>query len=434
MPVPFQTNDHEHLTQTHLSSMLGQGLPWSVVQPDRQRWPVSPSSLRNRWCRYSVGAHPFTHTWHYIVQFRLPCSHRLPAGSRCVWRRALPLLREASGLQGTPCLELHGWWWSCCPPQRDSGPSLRLLQQSPGAASSGSTWPLAERPPAACRCVGPNGHAFSSTLARRRGAFEHSMPRPGHCRGERPWRQPLGWIPAGGRLCLSGLRLPQAPAQPHRSLVWGSRWVVSATGVRSTRRLHPWDACLSAPSVWSGYSCGRSRPHDVKARLLGQISCCLVSRHWTGHPPPASFDWGSGPGGAHCRGWAPLVSLRGYRPVQLHSGWWYRLLVSEWAMVPFSYTICGQSSPEGSSSSPRPCCGFCFSVLPIPDGRVFFPSEKVFPCAWAGCTACRSHLSYVFFVVWVHLLPCCLRHCLRGHSGSLHSSLWRCAYAGPTPA
>ena len=67
-----------------------------------------------------------------------------------------------------------------------------IHQQGPGAASAGSTWPLAARPSAACRCVGPSGHAFGSTLARRRGALEHSMPRPGHCRGERPWRQSLG--------------------------------------------------------------------------------------------------------------------------------------------------------------------------------------------------------------------------------------------------
>ena len=33
-----------------------------------------------------------------------------------------------------------------------------------------------------------------------------------------------------------------------------------------------------------------------------------------------------------------------------------------------------------------------FFLAPNPGGKVFFPSETVFPCARAGCAACRFHL------------------------------------------
>ena len=164
------------------------------------------------------------------------------------------------------------------------------------------------------------------------------------------------------------------------------------------KELHPWDACLSAPSVWSGCSCGRSRLRRCQSSVAGADLCCLVSRHWTGHPPPASFDWGSGP--AHCRGWAPLGSLRGHRPVRLHPGWWHRLLVSEWAMTVFSHNLWAVV-PWGVKLFPPSLLRVFLFCLADSGRQGFFPSEKVFSCAWAGCAACRSHL----------VMARCRRHC-----------------------
>ena len=182
VPVPFQTNDHEHLTQTHLRSMLGKASlgAWcsragSDDQCRLQAFAVDgAATVLGLTPSYTLDTTLSSSDFLALIGCRLgvdvcgggPCRFcGKPAD--CKGRHAL------SCMAGGDHVVLHNGI-------RD------LLDDYCNRA------PLAERPPAACRCVGPSGHAFSSTLARRRGAFEHSMPRPGHCRGERPWRQPLG--------------------------------------------------------------------------------------------------------------------------------------------------------------------------------------------------------------------------------------------------
>ena len=133
VPVPFQTNDHEHLMQTHLSSMLGKaslGAWCSRAGSDDQ-------------CRFQAfavdgAATVLGPTPSYTLDTTLSSSDFLAligcrlgvdvcGGGPC---RFCGKPADCKGRHALSCMA--AWWWPCCFPQRDSGPSLRLLQRGPG--------------------------------------------------------------------------------------------------------------------------------------------------------------------------------------------------------------------------------------------------------------------------------------------------------------